>query len=198
MYCSSCGKEIPDGVKFCPECGADVSIEGKVKKTADAVFDAAEKEVGSAVKEVKSSIQNTEGTGLTVERLKDDRGLFSYILLSLITCGIYSYYFVYRMAHDINIACDGDGEMTSGLVKYIVLSIITCGFYSLYWEYSLGNRLAGNAQRYGMTFQENGTSILMWHIFGLLLCGIGPFVAMNILIKNSNKICNAYNRQNCL
>ena len=25
-------------------------------------------------------------------------------------------------------------------------------------------------------------------------CGIGPFVAMHILIKNSNKICNAYNR----
>ncbi|MDO5861997.1 MAG: zinc ribbon domain-containing protein [Thermoplasmata archaeon] len=22
MYCSSCGKEIPEGAKFCPECGA--------------------------------------------------------------------------------------------------------------------------------------------------------------------------------
>lgn len=198
MYCSVCGKEIPDGVKFCPVCGADVSIEGKVKKTTDAVFDAAEKEVGSAVKEVKSSIKNTEAPALQSEHLKDDRGLFSYILLSLITCGIYSYYFIYRMAHDVNIACEGDGEMTSGLVKYIVLSIITCGFYSLYWEYSLGNRLAGNAPRYGMVFQENGTSILLWHIFGLVLCGIGPFVAMSILIKNSNRICNAYNRKNSL
>ena len=102
------------------------------------------------------------------------------------------------MAHDVNIACDGDGEMTGGLVKYIVLSIITCGLYSLYWEYSLGNRLAANASRYGMTFQENGTSILMWCLVGVLLCGIGPFIAMNILIKNTNKICNAYNRYNNL
>ena len=23
MYCKNCGKEIPEGVRFCPECGAD-------------------------------------------------------------------------------------------------------------------------------------------------------------------------------
>lgn len=199
MYCSHCGKEIPEGTKFCPQCGADVSAEKKIRNTADELFNAAEKEVGSAVKEVKISFQNMNNAPATgAERLKDDRGLISYILLSLITCGIYSYYFVYKMAHDVNIACDGDGEMTSGLVKYIVLSIITCGLYSLYWEYSLGNRLAANASRYGMTFQENGTSILMWCLVGVLLCGIGPFIAMNILIKNTNKICNAYNRYNNL
>lgn len=45
-----------------------------------------------------------------------------------------------------------------------------------------------------MTFQENGTTVLMWLIFGSLICGIGPFVVMHILIKNTNKICEAYNR----
>lgn len=49
-----------------------------------------------------------------------------------------------------------------------------------------------------LTFQENGTTVLMWHLVGAVLCGIGPLVAMNILIKNSNKICNAYNRYNNL
>ena len=29
------------------------------------------------------------------EKLKDDRGLASYIILSIITCGIYGYYFIY-------------------------------------------------------------------------------------------------------
>lgn len=83
-----------------------------------------------------------------------------------------------------------------GLIGYILLSIITCGIYSLYWQYSLGNRLAANAPRYGMSFQENGTTILMWQLFGVLLCGIGPFIAMNIIIKNTNAICMAYNRAN--
>ena len=98
------------------------------------------------------------------------------------------------MAHDVNIACDGDGENTSGLVAFILLSMITCGIYAWYWYYKLGNRLANNAGRYGLVIQENGTTVLMWCIFGTLICGIGPFIAMHILIKNSNMICNAYNR----
>ena len=43
---------------------------------------------------------------------------------------------------------------------------------------------------------ENGTTVLLWLIFGSFLCGIGAFVAMHILIKNTNAICNAYNVQN--
>ena len=101
---------------------------------------------------------------------------------------------LFRSAKDVNIACEGDGESTAGLLQYIVLSFVTCGIYNLIWEYKLGNRLAENASRYGMNFQENGTTILMWHLFGAVLCGIGPFIAMSILIKNSNKICNAYNQ----
>ena len=127
-------------------------------------------------------------------RLKDDRGLASYIILSIITCGIYSYYFIYKMAHDVNIACEGDGENTSGLVAFVLLSLITCGIYAWFWYYNLGNRLAANGPRYGLSIQENGTTVLLWQIFGAFICGIGPFVAMHILIKNSNKICNAYNR----
>ena len=119
-------------------------------------------------------------------------------MLSIITCGIYSYYFIYKIAKDVNVACDGDGQNTSGLAAFILLSIITCGIYTWFWYYNLGNRLAANAPRYGMTFQENGTTILLWQIFGSFLCGIGPFVAMYILIKNTNQICNAYNRKHGL
>lgn len=139
---------------------------------------------------------NYQGQGITP--LKTDRGLLGYILLSIITCGIYSYYFIYTIARDVNTACAGDGKSTSGLLKYILLSMITCGIYSWWWEYSLGNRLAENAPRYGMSFTENGTTILMWILFGVLLCGIGPFIAMNIIIKNTNSICMAYNRYNGL
>lgn len=197
MFCSHCGKEIQPGTKFCPSCGADVSEESRVVHSANKAFRAAEGELTNAVNEVRDTFQNG-GAGYAGERLTDNRGLISYILLTLVTCGIYSYYFVYKLAHDVNIACSGDGEETGGLLQYILLSIVTCGLYSLYWEYKLANRLATNAPRYGLTFQENGTTVLMWHLVGAVLCGIGPWVAMNILINNSNKICNAYNRYNNL
>lgn len=220
MFCTKCGKQIPDSTKFCPYCGADCSSEQDIASQASQVFNKAEQELGSAFNEVKQSftgnnnnqnynnqnynnqnynngynnMNNGSVPPYSGERLKDDRGLLSYILLSIITCGIYGYYFIYKMAHDVNIACEGDGESTSGLVAFILLSMITCSIYAWFWYYKLGNRLAANGPRYGLTIQENGTTVLLWQIFGAFICGIGPFIAMHILIKNSNKICNAYNR----
>lgn len=133
-----------------------------------------------------------------VAPLKTDRTLLTYVLLTLVTCGIYHYYFIYSVASDVNVACQGDGQSTGGLGKFILLSIVTCGIYCWIWQYNLGNRLASNAPRYGLSFQENGTTVLMWQLFGSLLCGIGPFIAMNIIIKNTNNICMAYNRYNGL
>lgn len=126
-------------------------------------------------------------------KVKEDRSLLMYILLTIVTCGIYSYYFLYCIAQDANIICAEDGKKTDGLVVFILLSFVTCGIYAWIWYYNLGNRLAENAPRYGLTFTENGTTILMWQIFGILLCGIGPFIAMNILINNMNKLAHAYN-----
>ena len=198
MYCKNCGKPIPDNTKFCPYCGTQFSSAESFSKAANDMFNSTEKELGSAINEVRQSFNGSNPNSVqgyyNGEKLKDDRGLISYILLNLITCGIYGYYFLYKMAHDVNIACEGDGQSTAGLVQFIVLSFITCGIYSWYWYYKLGNRLAANAPKYGMNFQENGTTVLLWLLFGLLLCGIGPFIAMYILIKNSNMICNAYNR----
>ena len=131
--------------------------------------------------------------GYGPQTVKTDRSLLMYIVLSLITCGIYAWYFIYSLARDVNIMCREDGQKTGGLLAFILLSIITCGFYSLYWMYCLGNRLAANAPRYGMNFQENGTTVLLWYLVGAFLCGIGPYVAMHILIKNANALGVAYN-----
>lgn len=128
--------------------------------------------------------------------VKEDRRLGKYILLSICTCGVYAWYFIYTMAQDANILCEGDGKKTPGLFSFILLTIATCGIYAIYWEYSLGNRLAKHAPRYGMNFQENGTTVLLWNIFGSLLCGIGHFVATNILIKNMNTLAHQYNKAN--
>lgn len=133
--------------------------------------------------------------GYAPYRLKADRSLVAYILLNLITCGIYGWYFLYALARDVNVVCAGDGKSTAGLLKLILLSFITCGIYSFFWYYNLGNRLSANAPRYGLNFQENGTTVLLWLVLGSMLCGIGPFIAMHIIIKNTNALCGAYNYQ---
>ena len=112
--------------------------------------------------------------GYGVMHMKTDRSIVVYILLTLVTCGIYGWYFIYCLARDVNTVCAGDGQNTTGL----------------------GNRLAANAARYGMSFQENGSTVLLWYLVGMLLCGIGPLVAMNIVINNTNSLCTAYNMRN--
>ena len=102
--------------------------------------------------------------------VKQNRSLIAYICLSLITCGIYGFYFTYSIARDMNIMCAGDGKKTGGLIAYILLSIITFGIYNLWWQYQIGNRLQNNAPRYGLSFTENGTTVLLWDLVGIFLC----------------------------
>ncbi len=138
--------------------------------------------------------QSQPGGGYTGP-LKTDRSLVLYILLGILTCGIYQLYVFYTIMRDVNVACDGDGRHTPGLLEFILFGILTCGIYDLYWFYSVGNRLANNAPRYGLHFQENGTTLLLWMLIGSLLCFIGSYVGIYFLLNNVNAICSAYNQQ---
>ena len=169
---------------------------GAAAASAKSAYDAHQAQQAQAARQAQAQAQAAGYP--TATRIPTNRSLIAYILLSIITCGIYSYYFIYSVARDVNTMCRDDGEKTGGLLAFILLSFVTCGFYGLYWEYKLGNRLAANAPRYGITFQENGTSVLLWYLVGMLLCGIGPWVAMHILIKNTNALAAAYNASNGL
>lgn len=42
MFCTKCGKQIPDSTKFCPYCGANCSpeayVDGKLAVSAELTF----------------------------------------------------------------------------------------------------------------------------------------------------------------
>ncbi|SCW83840.1 zinc-ribbon domain-containing protein [Lachnospiraceae bacterium C10] len=134
--------------------------------------------------------------GMPPQRLRTDYSLLAYILLGMVTCGIYPLYVIHCIARDMNITGDGDGEHTNGLLMLILLSTITCGIYGWIYWYKFGNRQAHTAPRYGMTFQENGTTVLLWMVLGSMLFGVGPFIAMYILLRNTNALNAAYNQRN--
>ncbi len=129
---------------------------------------------------------------------KTNRSIWMYFLLSLVTCGIYGYVFIYNLAEDVNDICEGDGEKTSGLLAFILLGMVTCGIYYIIWWYKLANRLQANSYRYNVPIQENGTTFLVWTLFGSMLCGIGPWIALHFILKNTNKLCAVYNQYNGL
>lgn len=127
--------------------------------------------------------------------IEENRSLIKYILLSLITCGIYPFFWLYQFAKDMNTVCYGDNEHTTELGYYILYSFITCGIYSFYWVYKLAQRQKNNGDRYGVYIKDDASTVLLWLIFGNLLFGIGGFVAWYIIINNMNILAHAYNTQ---
>ena len=128
--------------------------------------------------------------------ITEKRSLLKLILLSIITFGIYGFYYVYKMAQDTNLMCEGDGKKTSGLLKVVLLSIITLGIYGLVWSCLLSNRLYANAPRYGVTLKGSSTSVILRMTIGSFLFGIGPLVGTYMILHNMNDLARVYNQRN--
>lgn len=130
-----------------------------------------------------------------MEMFKTNRGLLSYILLSIVTFGIYPLYFTHRVAIELNEGCKEDGKTTAGLLKYFILSLVTLGIYGIVWTYKSANRMENFYLRKGQEPKVSGTSFLLWSILGSLLFGIGPFVAMYKFIHALNDVNSAHNKR---
>ena len=130
-------------------------------------------------------------------RLNDQRRMWKFLLFGILTLGIYQLVFLYKMNNDINTACNpvqDEDEFTSpNYIIVILLSIITLGIYTFFWYYKQGNRIKHVGEKYGLQIDEKGSTYLLWILVGVLLFGIGPYVALYLLISNTNRICKAYN-----
>ena len=54
--------------------------------------------------------------------VKDNRSFWVYLLLSIVTCGLYSIYFWYVYVEDLNTVFYGDGEDSPNYIIVLLLS----------------------------------------------------------------------------
>lgn len=90
------------------------------------------------------------------------RNIVMYILLSLVTCGIFGFYWMYCVNEDVNNSL-GENDMSSGMV--VLLTIITCGIYGFVWAYMLGNKISRLKRMMGDPYAESSLGALY-----LVLC----------------------------
>lgn len=143
-------------------------------------------------------MDNTEvmyrGSNAPVAQLKTNRGLLKYILLSLITFGIYGLVVMSSVSTDINIVAsryDGKKTMHYCLLAFIVAPI-TLGIGGFVWCHRISNRIGNELRRRGVAYNFSAADFWLWYIVGSLIV-IGPFVYMHKLFVATNKMCAHYN-----
>ncbi len=93
-----------------------------------------------------------------------EKNLALCIILSIVTCGIYMYYWIVCLTDDTN-EIAGEPEDTSGVIA-LVLTIVTCGIYGLYWAYKRGEKIDKAHQLNGQAASNGGVLYLILYIFG--------------------------------
>ena len=130
-----------------------------------------------------------------IAQLKTNRGLLKFILLSLITFGIYGLVVMSAVSTDINTIAqryDGRKTMHFCLVAFI-FSWLTCGIVPLVWYHNLSERIGNELGRRGIGYGFGAGTYWGWGFFGTFLFGIGPLVYTHKLLKAMNLLSADYN-----
>ncbi len=129
-----------------------------------------------------------------VGQLDTNRDLVKFIVLSIITCGIYAIVFYSGISTDINvIASRYDGKRTMHFcLLYFVLAPVTCGIAGFVWHHQLSNRIGKELERRGINYQFSASTYWLWNILGAFII-VGPFIYTYKLIKAMNSLANNYN-----
>ncbi len=129
-----------------------------------------------------------------VGQLKTNRGLFKYILLSILTFGIYGLVLFSSISTDINIIAgryDGKRTMHYCLLVFLV-GWLTLGIGFIVWYHKLSARVGGELTRRGIYYRFGAGTYWGWGFFGTLVV-IGPLVYCHKLFKAMNMLSLHYN-----
>ena len=129
-------------------------------------------------------------------QLKTNRGMLKFILLSIITFGIYSLVFYSSISSDINlIASKYDRKRTMHYcLLFFIVAPITCGLGVLFWFNNLSVRIFMEMRRRQIGYNFGAGSFWGWNILGSLIF-IGPFVYLHKLCTAMNLLAADYNEK---
>lgn len=113
--------------------------------------------------------------------MKQPRSVGMCIVLSIVTCGIYLFYWIYCVHNDVQEVSGQPMGVSGGMV--IVLTIITCGIYGIYWNYKMGQMLD---QAKGQPNGYSGLVYMVLSIFGL------DIISLALMQSELNRFTTGY------
>ena len=131
-----------------------------------------------------------------VSQLRTNRGLAKFIILSILTLGIYSLVVFAHISEETNIVCsryDGQKTMNYWLLVFIV-GPLTLGIGYLVWHHKLCARIGSELKRRGLDCKFGAGDFWGWGILGSLIV-VGPLVFTYKLFKAMNTLNADFNEK---
>lgn len=126
-----------------------------------------------------------------------DRSIAKFILLSLITFGIYAIVVMTKISCEINIvATQYDGRKTRNYLWILFLwGWLTLGIAFLVWHHQLSNRIGNELHRRQIPYSFGASDYWLWNVLGVWIAGILPWVYFYRLISAMNQLNADYNQK---
>ncbi len=117
------------------------------------------------------------------------RSIIKYILLNIITYGIYSIVMLHKIGKEIEKICEDDSESYMSFVCAWLLGFVTFGIYPCYWWYKQTNRLMNHVYRYKgvITLPHSAVTV---SAFWIMMNG----VSVMFIIDNINQFAKVYGK----
>lgn len=94
-------------------------------------------------------------------QLREEKSVATCVILSIVTCGIYTWFWMYSLIKKMKTLC-GEGDDMIG--EYLLLILVP--YYNIYWVYNRGKKIAEAAARYGIQVTDNSVLYLILNICG--------------------------------
>lgn len=120
----------------------------------------------------------------------DKRNIPLAILFSIVTCGIYACYWVYKLTNEAHEAAHRQTTASGGMV--LLFSLVTCGIYAIYWLYKMAETLNEAKEQRGMHVNSNaGIIYIVLAVFGLALVDYALIQdSLNDIVEFDNRNTN--------
>lgn len=135
MFCPNCGNPVGDDAAFCPNCGYQLRQPAQPEPQGQPSPGPQQQYAYDQQQNADTALRPYTAGAVNQYDIKR-RSIIVAIVLSIVTCGIYGLYWIYRINEDLNHLAGRTNYTSGGLVVF--LSIITFDIYAIYWAVQMG------------------------------------------------------------
>ena len=142
----------------------------------------------------EQTTQTYQSSPFIVGQIKANRSLLKFLLLNIVTLGIYSIFYYSNISTDLNlIASRYDGKKTMHYcLMFFVVSPLTLGIGGIVWMHNMSARIGNELYRRGINYSFDASTFWLWAILGSFIV-VGPFIYIYKLSNAINMLAESYN-----